>query len=210
MADNVIDYYYTLVSPWTYIGDRLLHQMAEKYGAGINHMPVDLGAVFQVSGGLPLPKRPVQRRAYRLVELQRWHAYRGVELNLHPKFFPADATLGCLMVTAAQRDGLDAGALSYTCLHAVWAEDRNIADPATLKAIADTAGMDGAALLAAAETPDIRAIFDARTEEAKERQVFGAPTYIYRGEPFWGQDRLEMLERALSGEVAPVPIEKIE
>ena len=210
MANNVIDYYYTLDSPWTYIGDRLFHQMAEKYGASINHKPVDLGAVFQVSGGLPLPKRAPQRQAYRLVDLQRWRAYRGVELNLHPKFFPADATLGCLMVTAAQREGCDAGALSYACLRAVWVEDRNIADLATLKAVAEETGMDGAALLAAAETPDIRAIFDARTEEAKERQVFGAPTYVYRGEPFWGQDRLELLERALSGEVEAVPIEKID
>jgi len=102
------------------------------------------------------------------------------------------------MVIAADRQGLDTGRLSNAILRAIWAEERNIADDDTLAAIADEQGMDGAALLAASKAPEIIATYDAYTQEAIDRNVFGAPTYILNDEMFWGQDRLDFLERALA------------
>ena len=102
------------------------------------------------------------------------------------------------MVVAAKRAGADAGRLSHAILRAVWAEERDVADPGTLRAVAAENGLDGAALLAAAETGAVREEYAANTAEAIARGVFGAPSYVYRGELFWGQDRLDFLERALA------------
>ena len=203
MTEKTVTYFYTLASPWTYLGHAPFVAMARRHGVRIVHKPCDLGAVFAVSGGLPLGKRPVQRQNYRWYELQRWRDVRGVPLNLKPKFFPVDATLAGRMVVAAQSRDLDADALAGAFLKAVWAKERNIADPETVQAIASECGLDGAAMLAEAGESAAVAGFDANTEEAKRREVFGAPFYVYRDEPFWGQDRLDLLDRAMSGTVGP-------
>ncbi len=210
MSEKVVDYFYSMASPWTFLGHEPLVAMARKAGVAIRHKPVDMGAVFEVSGGLPLGKRPVQRRNYRLVELQRWRALRGVPLNLHPKFFPFDANAANRMVLAAQRQGGDANALAGAFMRAVWVEDRNMAEPNELIAAANACGLDGKALLAAADGTEAKADYAAATDEARKRGVFGAPTYIYRDEPFWGQDRLDFLERALAGKTEPVTLAKTE
>lgn len=195
---KVIDYYMTCPSPWSYLGHARLLVIAQHHGATINLKPVDYGRIFPVSGGLPLPKRAPQRQAYRLVELARWRDFLGVRLNTQPEFFPADATPSALMVCAALAEPDKALALAGAIMRACWADDRNIADPGALKAIADESGFDGAALSAAAETAQTRALYDGFTQEAIDRQVFGAPTYVFNGEPFWGQDRLDFLNRALA------------
>lgn len=192
-----IDYFYTHASPWTYLGSVRFHAIAEASGATINYRPCNLGKIFPLSGGLPLPKRAEQRKRYRMFELKRWRDHLGVEITLEPTFFPVDDTKANRMVIAADKQGLDTGKLSNAILRGVWVEERNIADEAQLAAIADAQGMDGASLLAAGQGDDIGAIYDSYTEEGIERQVFGAPTYIYKGEPFWGQDRLDFVERAL-------------
>ncbi|HYM33483.1 MAG TPA: 2-hydroxychromene-2-carboxylate isomerase [Candidatus Cybelea sp.] len=192
-----IDYYFTLISPWTYLGSERFVAIAKRHGAAIQVKPVDYGRIFPVSGGLPLAKRAQQRQDYRLFELKRWREYLGVKLNLHPKYFPAAEGLAARMVVAARRQSGDALGLAHSVLKAVWAEERNIADPATLREIADRCGFDGKALLAAADEPAVAAEYTADTDAAIARGVFGAPTYIYNNEPFWGQDRLEFLDRAL-------------
>ena len=133
-----------------------------------------------------------------MAELARWRDHLGVPLTLEPKFFPAADQAGSQMVVAADLQGLDTGALSNAILRAIWAEERNIADDDTLIAIANEQGMDGAALLDASKAPEIAATYEAYTQEAIDRHVFGAPTYIVNGEIFWGQDRLDFLERALA------------
>jgi 2-hydroxychromene-2-carboxylate isomerase len=195
MADT-IDYYFTPISPWAYLGHERLGAIAARAGAAVRCKPADFGKVFQVSGGLPLAQRAKQRQAYRLFELKRWREFLGVPLTLHPKFFPAASEPAARLILAApeaQQFRL-AGAL----LRAVWAEERNIADAATLRAIGTENGLDGERLIAAAEGPEVGARYAALTEEAIERQVFGAPTYVVRDEPFWGQDRLDFVERALA------------
>ncbi len=193
-----IDYYFTLISPWTYLGSARFEDMARRHGAEIRVLPVDYGRIFPVSGGLPLAKRAKQRRDYRLVELARWRAYRAVPLNMHPAHFPTDVRLASGVVIAARSSGQDALKLAHAMMRAVWVEERDLADRATLVDIAKACGLDGASLLAAAERPEADAAFEADTTEAIERGVFGAPAYLYDGEMFWGQDRLEFLDQALA------------
>jgi len=195
---KTVHYFFTPVSPWTYMGHARFVQMAQDHGARILLRPVDLGRVFPVSGGLPLAKRASQRQAYRLKELARWREFRGVPLNIHPKFFPAPADDAARLIIAADLAlGTAAGLnLAQALMRAVWAEERNIGDADTRAAIVAEQGLDATALAAVAN--QAATAFDAYTEEAIAAQVFGAPWYLVEGEPFWGQDRLEFVERALA------------
>jgi 2-hydroxychromene-2-carboxylate isomerase len=156
--------------------------------------------VFAVSGGLPLKQRAPQRQAYRLVELGRWSKHLGLPLNLQPRHFPVPPALASKWILASLSQQGAVGALKLTgaLLRAVWAEERNIAEADTLAAIASEQGFDAASLAERAAASDIGERYEALTQEAIDRQVFGAPTYIYRDEPFWGQDRLDFLDRALA------------
>ncbi|MYE58389.1 MAG: 2-hydroxychromene-2-carboxylate isomerase [Alphaproteobacteria bacterium] len=206
MPDEHLSYYFTMASPWTWLGHDEAMALCRQHGVAVDILPVDLADVFSISGGLPLPQRAPQRRAYRLVELQRWRARRGADLNLHPKHFPAPADKANCMAVAAVMGGLDAAALARALMRGVWAEDRNIGDDGDLVAIADGAGFDGAGLLAEAGSAAVQDRYRAQTEQAKAAGVFGAPTYVWRGEPFWGQDRLDFLARALAGETEPIAL----
>ena len=194
-----IDYYFATVSPWMYLGHERFVALAQKHGATIAVKPVNLGDVFPVSGGLPLSKRAPQRQAYRLVELKRWSEYLGVPLNLQPKYFPANGDpAACWILAAAELGSEQALALTGAVGRAVWAQERDIADAATLAALAGECGLDGAKLAARAASPDISARYAALTQEAIARGVFGAPTYVVGDELFWGQDRLDFLGRKLA------------
>ena len=193
-----IDYYYSHVSPWSYLGAARLYKIAEAADAKINFKPVNLGVIFPQSGGLPLGKRAPQRRAYRMMELKRWKAHLGVELNLEPKFFPTTDTTANLMAVTAGLDGLDVAPLSLAIMRKCWVEEKDLAQDSVLVEAANQCRLDGEALMAASREDRARERFDANTEEASKRQVFGAPTYIYKDEVFWGQDRLDFLERALA------------
>ncbi len=195
---KVVDYYFSPVSPWTYLGHLRLEQILMRYKAQVNVKPVDLtGKIFPISGGLPLKQRAPQRQAYRLMELRRWREYLDLPLNLEPKFFPAPHDQAVLLIVAADLvGGADlAMQLAYGVMRACWAEERNVADAETLAAIARERGIDVAAL--SAKRDEAQAKYEAYTKEAIERGVFGAPTYVYNGELFWGQDRLDFLNRAL-------------
>jgi 2-hydroxychromene-2-carboxylate isomerase len=194
---KIVDYYFSPVSPWTYFGQERLVAMAKKHGAEIRYKPADYGKIFAAAGGLPVAQRPKQRQAYRLQELERWRSFLGMKLNIQPKFFPASNELAARVIIAARQAGRDPGPLAFAIMRACWAEERNIADEATLAAICGEQGLDGKALLAAAKAPATAEEYAANTAEAIERQVFGAPWYLYAGESFWGQDRLDFLERAL-------------
>jgi 2-hydroxychromene-2-carboxylate isomerase len=197
LVSKLVDYYFSPSSPWTYLGHQRFADIARQRGAQIEVKPVDLGVIFPQSGGLPVGKRAPQRQAYRLVELDRWKAHLGVPLNVHPRFFPVDGTLAALAIVAATPSGAEAQMrLAGAILSAVWADELNIADPATLRAAAAKAGLDGDRLLG--EAPNAKVRYDAFTREALARGVFGAPTYVYSNELFWGQDRLDFLDRALA------------
>ena len=195
---KTIDYYFSPMSPWTYLGHARFAQMLARSGAQVNVKPVDYGRIFPVSGGLPVKQRAPQRQAYRLIELRRWREHLGVPLNLEPKYFPYAADGASFMISAADRrlGAQVAMRLAYGIMQACWVHERNCADADTLDQIAAGVGVDGAALRAAES--EAKAAFGAYTQEAIDRQVFGAPSYVLDGELFWGQDRLDFLERALA------------
>lgn len=201
---KMIDYYFSPMSPWSYLGHDRLTNIARKHHAQISVKPVDFSKIFPASGGLPLPKRAPQRQKYRLVELARWQKFLGMPLTIEPKYFPYDATAASLLVVAACNELGDklAMLISAAIFKGCWVEDRNMAEPEELFEIVKAQGLDAAALLAAARSKENIARYQALTEEALRRDVFGAPTYVYNDELFWGQDRLDFLDRAL--ELAPV------
>lgn len=194
---GTIDYYYSHLSPWSYLGHQRLIDAAKRANCTINFRPIDAGKVFAASGGLPLAKRPVQRRNYRLAELRRWRDETGLELNLQPKFHPAPDRCSAQIAIAAQLSGLDVGSLSFALMRGCWAEDKNLADENTVAAIATSQGLDGPGLLDHSKSEEVAARFETYTDEAIEAGVFGMPWYIVDGEPFWGQDRLFFVEKKL-------------
>ena len=203
MAKNIIDYYDSMSSPWTYLGHLRFVELARRYGLTVRHKPMDLLKVWSVSGGLPLKQRAQQRQAYRHQELRRWSELLHLPCNLEPAHHPVADRRACYMVIAATQRGLDWIKLRHAILRAVWAEDRDIADHATLVAIANEQGLDGKGLLAATEEAAVQSEYQSNTEEAMKIGVFGAPTYVFDGELFWGQDRLQMLEWRLTQKLGP-------
>jgi len=195
---KTLTYFMSPVSPWTYLGHARVVEMARRHQARIVLRPADLGRVFPQSGGLPLAKRAPQRQAYRLHELARWRAFTGLPLNTHPKHFPVPPDDAARLIIAADLAlGTDAAlTLAGGLLRAVWAEERNISDADTRAAIVTECGLDAAAL--SARTHEAADAYEAYTEEAIRAQVFGVPWYVVNDVPFWGQDRLEFVERALA------------
>lgn len=195
---RTIDYYVSLISPWTYLGHARAVAIAARHEATLRIAPIDVGAVFAATGGLPLAKRSAQRQAYRMAELRRWRAHLGMPLNLEPKYFPADETLAAGMVYGLRESGGDALAYAGALMRAVWAEERDIAARDTLLEIAAALGIDGDSALASAAAGRHAALRERETRAAIERGVFGVPTYAYGEDLLWGQDRLEFLDRALA------------
>ncbi|MEO3430796.1 2-hydroxychromene-2-carboxylate isomerase [Pelagibius sp. CAU 1746] len=195
---KVIDYYMTLISPWTYLGSQRLAEIAARHGAEIRVTPVNFGEVFPRTGGLPLAKRAPERQAYRMMELKRWRKHLGIPIKLEPKSFPTNDRLASCMVLAAGETGGRPLELAQAFGKAVWEQERDIADENVCKTVAEETGHDGGALLAKAKEEATQQRYDRQTEDAIARGVFGAPTYVYKDEIFWGQDRLDFLDRALS------------
>jgi 2-hydroxychromene-2-carboxylate isomerase len=210
MAESpVIEYYFSFISLWSYIGSRRFHLLAKENNARIIFKPVDLMHIFSVSGGLPVKQRSSQRQAYRLVEMERWTKLRGIPINSHPKFYPANPSLAHRVLLAAIEElGHDSEAVHefvQKSLEAVWANELDIADEATIRDLAQSSGLDAVRLLERAANEEKFAEEElALTAEAKANRFFGAPLYSYRNEPFWGQDRLEMLEDVIRSGREPI------
>src|SRR6187431_672519 len=141
---RTIDYYFSLSSPWAYIGHRLFMTIAERQRVAVNYKPVFLGRVFAQTGGLPV------RQRYRLVDLQRWRERRGVALNLQPKFSPFDVNLADRFVVAIVAANKDPDPFMRRAMAGVWEEERNLGDPLVIAELAEAAGLDSTSLLEAA------------------------------------------------------------
>ena len=193
-----IDYYFSLLSPWAYIGHRLFMDIAARRDLAVNYKPVVLTDVFAQTGGLPLAKRHAVRQRYRMLELQRWRDKRGLNFTLKPAFWPFDVTLADRFVIAAVVKGTDPGAFLANAFAAVWEGQRNLAEEATLLELAATAQLPGAELVALARAETTAAAYAQNTSEAIAASAFGSPCFVLDGEVFWGQDRLELLDDALA------------
>ena len=196
---HTIDYYIAPQSPWTYLGHERFAAIARAANARIAVLPVDLGKVFPVSGGLPLAQRAPQRQAYRLVELKRFSEHHGLPMTLRPKYFPVGGDSAARLIIAADlHDGTEAAmAVTGALLRAVWVEERNIADEAELAALLARLQLP-ARLLDDAKSPAVQERYAANTQRAIDIGVFGAPSFVIDGEIFWGQDRLDFVQRRLS------------
>jgi len=195
---HTVDYFLAPNSPWVYLGHARFEALVRETGAELRVRPMDLGQVFPVSGGLPLPKRAPQRQAYRLLELRRYSDALGLPLNLQPAHFPVPGDPAALLITAvAAHDGTDAALrLVAAVARAVWAEERNIADPQTLSDLLGACGLD-AERLVQSQDDSTQAAYAANTRDAIAANVFGAPSYVVDGELFWGQDRLDFVAQRL-------------
>lgn len=197
--NKIVDYYFAPHSPWTYLGHERFAAIAKAAGATVRVLPVDLGGkVFPSSGGLPVGQRPPQRQAYRLVELKRYSDHLNAPLNLKPKYFPVNGDdASCLVIAVEARDGVEAAMrLTGAVLAAVWAQERNIADPKVLAELLSECGLS-ADRLEQSHSQAVRERYEANTQAAIDIGVFGAPSYVMDGEIFWGQDRLDFVERKL-------------
>jgi 2-hydroxychromene-2-carboxylate isomerase len=196
---TTVQYYFAPNSPWTYLGHLRFWDIARKHGATVEVLPMDLGGkVFPQSGGLPLAKRAPQRQAYRLVELKRFSEHLHAPMNLQPKFFPVNPDDAARLIIAVElHDGTDAAMhITDAVLRAVWADERNIADEATLATLLRERELP-ARRLEDAHSQAVAERYEANTRRAIEAGVFGAPSYVVDGEIFWGQDRLDFLDRRL-------------
>jgi carboxymethylenebutenolidase len=194
-----IDYYFAPHSPWAYLGHQRFWDIARAAGASITLLPADLGRVFPATGGLPVGKRAPQRQAYRLVELRRFSEWLHAPLNLQPRYFPvAPDEAARLIISVQAEDGVDAAMkLSGAILRSVWVAEANIADEAVLARLLVDCGLP-ARRLDDSHSQTAHQVYDANTARAIAAGVFGAPSYVIGGEIFWGQDRLEFVERRLA------------
>ncbi len=195
---HAVDYYFAPNSPWTYLGHARFAAMVAQTGTSVRVLPIDLGQVFPVSGGLPLPQRAPQRKAYRLLELKRFADALALPLVVQPRFFPVAGLAASQLIVVTEQVLGTAAAMRLTGAigAAVWAEERDIADVTTLAALLSECELD-AGLLAQSQSAEVQNRYAQNTQAAIEAGVFGAPSYVVDGELFWGQDRLDFVERCL-------------
>ena len=200
ILSTTVDYYFTPQSPWAYLGHTRFAEIARKADATVRVLPIDLGGkVFPISGGLPLGQRAPQRQAYRLLELKRFSGRYGLPLNIKPKFFPVPADdASRLIVAVALHDGPDAAMkISDALFRAVWVQERHIADEKQLAELLMACGLSSDRL-EQSFSQAVQEQYESNTAQAIAAGVFGAPSYVIDGELFWGQDRLDFVERRLA------------
>jgi 2-hydroxychromene-2-carboxylate isomerase len=149
-----------------------------------------------------MKRHPVRQR-YRMVELQRWRDKRGLKFHLQPANWPFNARLADGVVIAGVEAGLDPDRYLRRAFAAVWEDQLNLADPATVAKIADEAGLPGKKLVERSGSEAVSTAYEQNRQDALTADVFGSPVYVLDGEVFWGQDRIELLADALkSGRAA--------
>ena len=193
-----IEYFYSLASPFTFLGSEKLQTIAKRYNVEIVEKPCDLvGGIFSKTGGVPVPQRSSQRQKYRLDELKRWSKFLDIKINIKPKFFPPnDPHIPAKYTIAANLLGVKM-LFGHALLKKLWIEEKDISDENNIKLTSKQFKIDFNKLSSLAKSEQVSKIYTENTEEAIQKNVFGAPTYIFNDELFWGQDRLEFLERAL-------------
>jgi 2-hydroxychromene-2-carboxylate isomerase len=194
-----IDYYLATISPWCYLAGNRLEEIARRHRASITYKPLDVLQLFDRTGGVRPANRHPNRMEYRMHDMPRWAEHLGMPINLKPAFWPVNMAPSSYAIIAAQETGGDVGPLVQGFLRACWAEERDISDDQVIRDILGAAGFDPAladsGLFVGAET------YGRNLEQAVEAGVFGVPFYIVResGQRFWGQDRLDFLDRHLAG-----------
>ena len=196
MSQNV-DYYFSMNSPWAYIGHVPFMEVVRRHDVNVTYKPISLSDVFAKTGGLPVGKRHPARLRYRILELQRWREKRGLKFNLHPKYWPFATELADRFVIAVAAAGRDPDMFLRRAFASLWEEEQDLTNDATLIALADSAKLPAGELLTAAKSSGSKMRYDQNVRDAIAIEVIGSPSYVLNGEVFWGQDRLDLLDDAL-------------
>ena len=193
-----VDYYYSVASPFSYLAVERFSSLIKKYNLEVEEKPFDLvDTVFSNTGGLPVPKRHPSRQKYRLIEIDRIAKKFNVSINRQPKFFPpSDPHLPAKFVIAACNKG-DKLNFSSACLEYLWSLEKNISDYKVLKEICEKLNLKFEDIKNLALSDEIDAKYKKNSKDAIDQNVFGAPSYVFKNQIFWGQDRLEYLEDAI-------------
>ena len=192
-----IDYYFSMHSPWAYIGHVPFMGLVRRHDVEVTYKPISLSDVFAETGGLPVTKRHPARLRYRILELQRWREKRGLKFNLHPKYWPFAAEIADRFVIAAAAAGHDPDAFLRRAFAALWEEEQDLTTDATLIALADSVKLPGEELLNSAKSNGGKMRYVQNLRDAIAIEVIGSPSYVLNDEVFWGQDRLDLLDDAL-------------
>ena len=193
-----IEYYLSVVSPWSYLGHRRLCDIAREHSAEIQYLPIDSSILFAKTGGLALKDRSSQRKSYRMQELRRWRSRLELELNLEPQFFPTDANLASCVIIGAIEKGHNVTELVYELMRAVWVREEDVSETSVVTGAIERSGGSVEDLFAAASHCAVPEVIVKNSEQAISKGVFGVPSYVVGDEVFWGQDRLEFLDVFLS------------
>ena len=193
-----VDYYFSIASPFSYLGVKRFSSLIKKYKIKVVEKPFDLvGTVFANTGGLPVPKRHPSRQKYRLIEIDRIAKKFNVPINNQPKFFPpSDPHLPAKFVLAACKKG-DELNFSNICLEYLWSLEKDISDFKVLQEICEKLNFKFEDIKNLALSDEIDTKYKENSKDAIDQNVFGAPSYVFKNEIFWGQDRLEYLEDAI-------------
>ena len=193
-----IDYFMSHGSPWTFLGHRRLGEIIKKYKVQLNMHPVNYGEIFPISGGLPVSKRPIQRQKIRLQELKRWSKFLDINLIPQPTSFPSKSMLPSLLIIASQMMKTNKDfELAHNIMNALWVEDLDIDDENVLLSILNKMDLSSEEILSLAKSEECSNTMQKFTKIAIEKNVFGAPTFIIDDQIYWGQDRLNFVDRHL-------------
>ncbi|MBQ84774.1 MAG: 2-hydroxychromene-2-carboxylate isomerase [Arenicellales bacterium] len=193
-----IEYYLSVVSPWSYLGHKRFCDIARDNSAEILYLPIDSSILFAKTGGLALKDRSPQRKRYRMQELRRWRSRLELELNLEPQYFPTDSNLASRVIIGAIEAGHDVAELAYQLMRAVWVREEDVSETSVVVGAIERSGESVDDLLAAANHSNVQDIIIENSEQAVSKGVFGVPSYVVGEEVFWGQDRLEFLDLFLN------------
>ena len=193
-----IEYYLSVVSPWSYLGHRRFCDIARENSADILYLPIDSSILFAKTGGLALKDRSPQRKRYRMQELRRWRNRLELELNLEPQYFPTDSNLASRVIIGAIEAGHDVAELVYQLMRTVWVREEDVSETSVVIGAIERSGGSVDDLLAAANHSNVQDIIFENSEQAVSKGVFGVPSYVVGEEVFWGQDRLEFLDLFLN------------
>jgi 2-hydroxychromene-2-carboxylate isomerase len=193
-----VEYFYSAHSAYAYLGSAKFMEIAAAAGRSIIHKPVDLNRAMESYGSTAFRERSVKQRDHFFRrEMERWAEYRDVVMPGRPANHHHSPDLSNRMLIAAMGQGQNVDRLAHRMLEAHWAESADLADPETLVGIARDVGLDGRVWLDRAELPEVISQYAENTAEAIARGVPGSPTYFVDGDMFYGQDRLDLVERAM-------------
>ena len=192
---NTVEFYFDFGSPYSYLAYKALPAVAAAHGAQIVWQPMLLGGVFKATGNHSPVEIPAKGK-WLNQDLQRWAARYGAAFKHNPHF-PINTLVLMRGAAGMQLRGLDFGKYAETVFHAMWAQPRNLGDPAELGAVLSKAGFDAGAFMSLVGDPEVKERLKNTTESAVVRGVFGAPTFFVGDQMFWGQDRLDFVAEAL-------------